>query len=253
MANPLDLSGQTILVTGASSGIGRSTAVLLSELGARVVLSGRNAERLEQTAAGITNNGHHIAGFDLSRLEEIPAWLGGLVKEVGPLSAFVHCAGLISMLPVRYLELKHLHEVMTVNFCAAALLTKEFSRKQIRRPKSSIVFVASAAGLVAAPGRAVYSASKGALIAFARSAAVELAPQGIRVNCVAPGLVQTEAHEGSGSMLTAEQIEALVNTTQPLGWGTPLDVAHAIAFLLADTGRWITGSVLCVDGGYIAQ
>jgi NAD(P)-dependent dehydrogenase (short-subunit alcohol dehydrogenase family) len=250
MENPLDLSGQTILVTGASSGIGRGTAVLLSGLGARVVLNGRSVSRLEATAAQIHSDCCRVAPFDLAQVSDISGWLGSLVNDVGPFSALVHCAGIAPILPVRHLTLEHLQELMNVNFYAAAILTKEFSRKRMHQPNSSIVLVASAASACGAAGRAGYGASKGALVAFARSAAIELAPHGIRVNCVSPGFVDTEMHE---SIYTSEELEQLVAATEPLGLGSAQDVAHAIAFLVAQTGRWITGSVLSVDGGYTAQ
>ncbi len=253
MINPLELSGKTILVTGASAGIGRSTAVLLGGLGARVVLAGRDAQRLEETARLMEGNHHRIAPFDLTQLDRIPQWLAGLAEEMGPFSGLAHCAGIASLVPLRVLGIDHLDEVMRTNFYSAVVLTKEFARKRIHQPDSSIVYVASVAGMLAAPARSAYSASKGALIAFAKSVAIELAKSGIRVNCVAPSYVQTEMYEKSASGLTPEQLTALVNATQPLGLGTPLDVAHAIAYLIAGTGRWITGSVLSVDGGYAAQ
>jgi NAD(P)-dependent dehydrogenase (short-subunit alcohol dehydrogenase family) len=252
MANPLDLSGKTILVTGASGGIGRSAAVLLSRLGGRVIVTGRNTVALEETAA-MSDRCHRVTAFDLANLEEIPAWLAALVEEAGPLDALVHCAGAASMLPLRALRLEHLDQVMRVNFYSAAVLTREFARKRAHREGASIVFVASVAGMLGAPARAAYSASKGALIAFARSAAIELAKSGIRVNCIAPSYVRTDMYEKSTVSLTPEQMNSLLENTQPLGLGTPEDVAHAIAFLVAATGRWITGSVLAVDGGYAAQ
>jgi 3-oxoacyl-[acyl-carrier protein] reductase len=142
---------------------------------------------------------------------------------------------------------------MRTNFYSAVVLTKEFARKRLHTANSSIVLVASVAGMLAAPARSAYSASKGALIAFGKSVAVELAKSGVRVNCIAPSYVRTEMYEQTTNGLTEEQLSALVAATQPLGLGTPLDVAHAVAYLMADTGRWITGSVLAVDGGYAAQ
>jgi NAD(P)-dependent dehydrogenase (short-subunit alcohol dehydrogenase family) len=253
MINPLDLTGRTIVVTGASAGIGRSTAVLLSGLGARIVLVGRNMERLDETARLMEGDHHRVSAFDLTRLDEIPQWFAGLVGEVGPFSGLAHCAGITSLVPLRVLGIAHLDEVMRTNFYSAVVLTKEFARKRLHTANSSIVLVASVAGMLAAPARSAYSASKGALIAFAKSVAVELAKSGVRVNCVAPSYVRTEMYERTTDGLTPEQLSALVNATQPLGIGTPLDVAHAIAYLIGDTGQWITGSVLSVDGGYAAQ
>jgi NAD(P)-dependent dehydrogenase (short-subunit alcohol dehydrogenase family) len=253
MHNPLQLSGRTVLVTGASAGIGRSTAVLLSQLGARVVLLARCQPRLEQTAALLEGSGHLVVAFDLAGLDAIPRCLSDLVTQTGPLDGLVHCAGMGSLMPLRALTMEHLDAVMRVNFQAAVALTTTFCRKRMRQSRASVVLVASVAGLLGVPARSAYSASKGALIAFARSAAMEMAKTGLRINCVAPAFVKTEMYEGSLTALTAEQLEKVIGTTQPLGLGDPIDVANAIAFLLADTGRWITGSVLAVDGGYTAQ
>jgi len=253
MHNPMQLSGRTVLVTGASAGIGRCTAVLLSQLGASVVLLARSQPRLEQTAALLEGSGHRVVAFDLAGLDAISRCLGDLVEQTGPLDGLVHCAGMGSLMPLRALTMEHLDAVMRVNFHAAVALTTTFCRKSMRQARASVVLVASVAGLLGVPVRSAYSASKGALIAFARSAALEMAKTGLRINCVAPAFVKTEMYEGSLSALTPEQLEKLIETTQPLGLGDPVDVANAIAFLLADTGRWITGSVLAVDGGYTAQ
>lgn len=252
MENPLDLSGKAILITGASGGIGRSTALLLNKLGADVIVTGRNPQRLEETARQL-NGCHRVAPFDLAQLDQIPAWFSTLTEQAGPLSALVHSAGDGGMLPLRLLTVEHLEAAMRVNFYAAAVLAKEFARQGAHREGASVVFVASTAGLLGTPARTAYSASKGALVAFAKSAAIELAKSGIRVNCVAPSYVRTEMYQSSLDSLRPEQLEELVKATQPLGLGTPADVAHAIAFLVADTSRWITGSVLAVDGGYSAH
>jgi NAD(P)-dependent dehydrogenase (short-subunit alcohol dehydrogenase family) len=253
MKNPMELTGRTILVTGASSGIGRCTAVLLSELGARVVLVARTESKLREAAGLLEGAGHRIEPFDLSNLEAIPDWISDVVKKTGPLSGLVHSAGIAPLSPLRTMTLNNLNEVMRINFQAAVWLTQAFSRRQSHGPESSIVLVSSVAGLCGTPARSAYSASKGALLSFARSAALELVKTGIRVNCVAPALVQTDIYDVSANALSPEQMETLVRTTQPLGLGTPLDVAHAIAFLLAGSSRWITGSVMAVDGGYTAQ
>jgi NAD(P)-dependent dehydrogenase (short-subunit alcohol dehydrogenase family) len=254
MTNPLSLAGRSILITGASAGIGRSTAGLVSELGARVTLVGRNATRLEETLRTLTGDGQRNAPFDLQSTDAIADWFSGLVTEQGPFDGLVHSAGIGSLVPLRVLTVSQMEDVMRINVVAAMALTKAFSRKRAYQPgTAAIVFVASVAGLTGAPARSAYSASKGALIAFARSAALELAKTGIRVNCVAPAYVKTEMFEDAFKTMTPEQMETLIEATQPLGLGTPLDVAHSIAFLLADTARWITGSVLAVDGGYTAQ
>lgn len=212
----------------------------------------RNRERLEETFARLTGSGHRIEALDLAAAEEIPAHLKRIAQETGPLHGLVHCAGVHSAHPLRILTVQKLEEVMRINVSAAAMLAKGFRQKGCSAPGSAIVLVSSVAGLVGEAGVPAYAASKAALIGLARSLAMELAPQGIRVNCVAPGLVKTEMGERLSGALTPEQLAAL-EAKHPLGFGTPRDVAHAIGFLLADTGRWITGTTLVIDGGYTAS
>lgn len=252
MINPLDLSGRTFLVTGASSGIGRETAILLSELGATVILVARNEARLEQTRAMMGAGHHQIAAFDLNRTDEIPSWIKSVAQQSGMIDGIVHSAGATLTLPVRLLKTAAFDDLMRINVTAAMSLTRGLRQAGVHREKASIVFLSSVMGLVGQPGISAYSASKGALEAMCRSLAVELAPEGIRVNCVAPAHVQTEMADDLKSMLTAAQL-ADIEKYHPLGIGTARDVAHAIAFLLADTGRWITGTTLIVDGGYTAH
>ncbi|HEY2014896.1 MAG TPA: SDR family oxidoreductase [Bryobacteraceae bacterium] len=252
MTNPLELSGRTIVVTGASSGIGRDTARLIGELGGRVILVGRNQERLTETLGLLAGEGHRAETFDLSLADEIPAWLKGLSESVGPLHGLVHSAGLHKLTPLRVLNSRTVEELGRVNVGAAIGLAKGFSRKGVCAPASSIVFLSSVAGMTGQAGLAAYSASKGAVIALTRTLAIELAKENIRVNCVAPGVVTTEMGQGLLRMLTAEQ-RADLEAKHPLGFGNARDVANAVAFLLAGTGRWITGTVLVVDGGYTAQ
>jgi NAD(P)-dependent dehydrogenase (short-subunit alcohol dehydrogenase family) len=252
MINPLDLSGKTIMVTGASGGIGRETACLLSELGARLVLVGRNVAALDETLHRLDGAGHFVESFDLRELDAIPDWMRRLNEAVGPLDGLVHCAGVQQILPLRALSPQKLDDVLRVNFHAGIMLAKCLCRKTAHRKPASLVFVSSVMGLVGQPGRAAYSASKGALEAATRSLALELAPESIRVNCIAPAFVRTEMFADLSKTMTQEQIQA-VERAHPLGIGEPRDVAGASAFLLAGTGRWITGTTLVIDGGYCAQ
>ena len=254
MRNPMDLSGRTILVTGASSGIGRETCVVLAELGARLVLVGRRPEELECTRSSLAPGDHRVESCDLVNLEAIPGWLKSLADAVGPLDDLVHSAGVHFTLPLRATTVRQFDDLMRINVDAAFMLAKGFRQKNVRRSGSSagIVFLSSVMGLIGQVGISAYSASKGALVSMAKSLALELAREGIRVNCVAPGVVRTRMAENAEQVLTAEQYQT-IEGLHPLGTGTPRDVAHAIAFLLADTGRWITGTTLVVDGGYTAQ
>ena len=252
MINPLELSGNTIMVTGASSGIGRETARMLSELGARLILVGRNVAALNETLHQLDGSGHFLKGFDFKDVDSIPDWMNKLTGEAGPLDGLVHCAGIQQILPLRVLTVPKMDEILKVNFYSGIVLAKCLRQKTAHRKPAAIVFMSSVMGLVGQPGRVAYSASKGALEAATRSLALELAPESIRVNCIAPAFVKTEAFAALSKTLTQEQIRD-IEKAHPLGIGQPRDIAGAVAFLLADTGRWITGATLIMDGGYCAQ
>lgn len=252
VANPLDLSGSNVLVTGASSGIGRETAILLSSLNARVILAGRNRERLHETFTRMMGEGHRMEVFDLAALDQIPNWVKTLAAETGPLNGIVHAAGKQATLPVRLLTPQSIDDLMRTNVHSAFMLVRALCQKGCRTAASSVVLVSSVMGYTGKPGISVYGATKAALVGLTRSLALELARDRIRINCVAPGFVQSEMLRGLREILTPEQFSA-IEDAHPLGLGEPRDVAHAVAFLLADTGRWITGSTLFVDGGYSAQ
>jgi NAD(P)-dependent dehydrogenase (short-subunit alcohol dehydrogenase family) len=245
------MTGRTVLVTGASSGIGRDTAILLSELGARVVLTARNLERLKETHSRMEGGGHSIEVFDLDNADKIPGWLKSVTAKCGPLDGLVHCAGAVHTIPVALASVPKIESLMRTNVTSAIMLVRAFRAPGCANRGSGIVFLSSTSGIVGVPNISTYSATKAALIGFARSAALELATSGFRLNCVAPGLVQTEMLDRSREVMTDEQFEAL-RRKYPLDLGRVRDVSHAIVFLLAETGRWITGSTLIVDGGYSA-
>jgi NAD(P)-dependent dehydrogenase (short-subunit alcohol dehydrogenase family) len=251
-AGPFSLEGRRILVTGASSGLGRATAAVLGALGARVVLVGRDPARLAEATAAVPGAGHQAERFDMAATDQIGPWFGGLAKSGGPFDGLVHAAGLHAFTPLRTLELDEVGALMRVNLDAALALAQAFRKKGANRGGGSLVFLASVAGLVGQPGLAAYSATKGALLAAARALAVELAPERIRVNCVAPGMVRTEMADRIRETLAPEHWDAVVKG-HPLGLGEPADVAHAVAFLLSDAARWISGTTLVVDGAYTAQ
>lgn len=250
--NPMDLSGRTILVTGASSGIGRETAVLLSQLNARLILTARNEDRLTATLSTLHNDGHWAQPFDLSRTEEIPKWVKGVAAQAGPLFAIVHAAGKQAATPIRFVTEERVDDLVRTNLYSAIMLARGFSQKNCYVPGGSLVFISSITAFAAKPAISVYAATKSALLGMTKSLALELAPLQIRVNCVAPGFVETEMLEDVRSVLTDEQVDEL-RSSHPFGFGTPRDVANTIAFLLAETGRWMTGSTLVLDGGYSAQ
>jgi NAD(P)-dependent dehydrogenase (short-subunit alcohol dehydrogenase family) len=250
--NPLDLTAKTILVTGASRGIGQATAVYLSQLGARVVAVGRNEQQLGETLSKMEGRGHLTRAFDLNQVEELPKWIKSVSDETGPLYGLVHSAGVTLNRALKSVTHQNLLDIQRINVDAAILLSKGFRQKDVYDPAgSSIVYLSSAVAYRSNPALTAYAATKGALIAIAKTLAIELAPQKIRVNCVCPGLVRTAMVEELEQKLLPEQLEKLY-AEYPLGIGEPRDVAYSIACLLAPAARWITGSPLVLDGGYTA-
>lgn len=238
-----------MLVTGASSGLGRATAVLLSRLGARVILVSRREPQLRETLAALDGSGHGVEPFDLLNTAEIPAWLGEIGPRYGPFHGLVHAAGVLSSKPLRFLEQNDWSDTLRLNLDSAFALAKGFRQRSVCASPSAMVFFSSVAALVGTPGKSAYAASKGGIISLTRALAVELAGERIRVNCVAPGWVETEMTALDAQSMTPEQLEAL-RQRHLLGFGRPEDVAHAVAFMLADTGRWMTGTTLVMDGGF---
>jgi NAD(P)-dependent dehydrogenase (short-subunit alcohol dehydrogenase family) len=252
MLNPMDMTGRRIMITGASSGIGRETAILLSQLGAKLVLVARDASRLEETKSMLEGGDHRVEPFDLGALDDIPSWMRSLSQDFGTLSGLVHCAGIQMTLPLRMITARHIAKITNVNFSAAIMLVKGLSQKDVLASSGSIVLISSVKGLVGSSATSLYSATKGALVALTKSLALELAADGLRINCIAPAFVNTPMFEDMKNLLRAEDL-AKIESAHPLGIGRPRDIANAVAFLLADTGRWITGTTLVVDGGYTAQ
>lgn len=241
-----------MLVTGASSGIGRETAIVLSELGARVIVTGRRMDQLETTLGRMVAGGHAIEAFDLTDLEAVPDWIKTVAQRHGPLNGLVHAAGLRTTVGLRGLSVQTLHETFRVNLDSAVMLSKGFRQKGCCAAPASVVLFSSVAAFVGSPATSAYAASKGAVIGLTRSLASELAREGIRVNCIAPGMVQSEMTEHFRRTLTEDQFAAIV-ARHPLGLGSPWDVACAAAYLLSEASRWMTGHTHVIDGGFSAQ
>ena len=248
-------TGRRILVTGASadSDIGLAISMRLARDGANLVLAGRRTEALEATRAQLSEPERHlVAPCDLRDLDAIPARLRQLAEADGPFAGIVHSASHQGYSPLAKIGRSEFDRYFSINVGAAILLARGLRQRGVAAAGASIVYIGSVAGLRGQKGRTLYAASKAALVAVTRSVALELADLGIRANCVAPAIVRGAQAEKHFSMLSAEQTAALA-AAHPLGIGLPGDVAEAVAFLLSDAGRWITGTTLPVDGGFMAQ
>lgn len=248
MENPFSLEGKCILVTGASSGIGRGIAVECSKMGAKVVINGRNQERLQKTFDQLEGEGHIQIVADLSRQEDIER----LASEVPELNGFVNSAGIPKICPVKRIDRQTLEEIMNVNAFGPILLTSQLLRKKKLQKKSSIVLIASISGVcMANTGEGPYAATKAALAGYTKTAAFELAAQGTRVNTICPGLVPTEILTLSNEMFSENQLKETMYGRYPLKRvGTPEDIANGAIYLLSDASSWVTGINLVIDGGY---
>jgi len=246
--NPFSLEGKTILVTGASSGIGRGIAVECSKMGAKLVINGRNSGRLEQTLGMLEGEGHQAIQADLSKQEDIDI----LVEQCPAINGIVHSAGIPKICSVKHIDRALLEEIVNTNELAPILLTSALLRKKKLQKKSSIVFIASMSGVfIANTGEAPYDATKGALAGFTKSAALELAAQGTRVNTICPGLVPTNILTLSNEVFSEEQLKETMYVRYPLKRvGTPEDISYGVIYLLSDASSWVTGINLLIDGGY---
>ena len=254
MINPMSLEGKAIIVTGAASGIGKETAKLLHELGAKLLLLDLNEEGLAEMNNSL-GKGVSYRQINLMDFDSIKGILMDGKKELGtPFTGLVHCAGIPSVLPLRALSNDQYENVMRINTQAGLNLSKVFTAKQGHdsSQQASIVFISSVYGVVGSAANVAYATSKAAIIGMTKALAIEFASKNIRVNCVAPGFIKTNMADGVNQMFDAaykERIEAM----HPLGWGEAEDIANGIAFLLSDASKWITGAVFTIDGGFTAQ
>ena len=246
---PFDLTGKSILVTGASSGIGRACAVAAAQLGATVILTSRRVASLEDTLALCSGNGHSIVVGDIASAE----FVKNLVDSGGKIDGLVHAAGIGPMCPIGMLTQEHVDAIMKTNYYSFLELMKLYSRKKYRNNHLSVVAVSSIAARAGWGGVAAYSGSKGALCASVRAIAIELANKGIRVNSVCPGNVRTPLYEAGVVEMNDEVSARELLKKQPLGLGEPEQIAWPVCFLLSDAASFITGVNLPVDGGYLAQ
>ncbi len=241
---------KTIVVTGASSGIGRETAHFLLDEGYRVLVTARNEEKLKEDFAG--NENAVILPWDLSDVEQVIPYTKEVYDTVGPISGFVHCAAaginhLVSMIKPELLQ-RH----FDVNVYAAMLLTAGFAKKKMITENASFVLISSISAHAGTQGQSIYSATKGALEGFIKGSAYELSQKGIRINAIAPGMVLTEPIRKQMEKIDSEGIDN-INKGYPFGLGEPRDISNVIEFLFSDKSRWITGQTIIVDGGFMIR
>lgn len=243
MLNPLSLQGKRILVTGASSGMGKIFAQMIAEQGGQVVLLARNAERLQQTYDSLSGAGHQICVCDLTDEEQLKETVGSLQ----PLDGVVLCAGINEFVPVKFVKQEKIERMFQTNYFSQLILVQMLLKKKLVNKSASIVFISSVSSVLGVQGTLLYASSKGAINSAVRVLASELAPQHIRVNAILPGIVKTEMLSGTN---ISEEDFAKQEEQYPLGLGTPEDVGHAVLFHLADCSRWLTGQCMIMDGGF---
>jgi len=243
MYNPYSLEGKTILITGASSGIGRATAIECSKLGAKCVLTARNEERLQATLAAMEGEGHIIIPADLTSAEDVER----LASEAPEVDGLVNNAGIAHSKLVSFLKQSDLDSVFGANTFAPVMLTKWLLKKKKIKNEGSIVFTSSIAAMSANLGNAVYGMSKSAIMTFAEYCATELAAKKIRVNSVHPGMVNTEMTQNV--VFSEEELEKDKNNYPLKRYAEPNEIAWGIIYLLSDATKWVTGTQLIIDGG----
>lgn len=242
--NPFSLEGKTILVTGASSGIGKAAAIECSKMGAHVIITARNETRLSQTLNELDGDGHQMVICDLN----VETAIDKMVADLPEIQGLINNAGFTKILPVQFISTGDINSILQVNTVAPMILLQKLLKKKKLKKGSSVVFTSSMAGLgFSTVGNSMYTASKGAISAFTRCIALELAPKNIRVNAVCPAMVDTGILD-SGTV-SKEQLEADMKN-YPLGrYGNPNDIAWAMIYLLSDASSWVTGDNLIIDGG----
>jgi len=251
--NPIALNGKRYLISGAASGLGRATSVLLSKLGAELLLLDINDEGMNSTKELCGDAVVHCISANLQNPIEIKPVITAAVEKWGKLNGFVHLAGRPYVSPLKSINHNRATEIFNLNTYAAIELAKVFISKNVYKGEAgSIVFISSVYGFVGSSANVGYAMSKAALHGVTKSLSIELATKNVRVNCIAPGFVKTKMLDNVSGSFNQDYYNTL-NNLHPLGLGEVDDVANAIAFLLSDMSKWITGTILSVDGGFTAQ
>jgi NAD(P)-dependent dehydrogenase (short-subunit alcohol dehydrogenase family) len=242
--NPFQLQGKTILVTGASSGIGKEAAIVISKAGGTLVITGRDTNRLEETYSSLSNLGHIAIPADLSNTGD----LANLADQLPELDGIVYSAGITGHLPAKFIRDEDITTFFNTNYRAPVLMTGMILKKKKLKSKASLIFLSSISTKFPFYGGALYGSSKAAIEAYSKVLAIELASKGIRSNCISPSFVRTPMVEGAAETISNEVLEKF-EKMMPLGFGEPQDVAYAILYLLSDASKWVTGSNMVLGGG----
>lgn len=241
----MELKGKHILVTGASSGIGRQIAIELSREGAILTVSGRKKTELEKTISSLEGKGHDHILADLTQADDIKR----ITTAVNALDGIVHCAGIVKPVPVKFINQQQLEEVFSINFTSVVLLNSQLLQTKKINNSASIVLISTISTLHPYFGGAIYIASKAALEGYGKTLALELASKKIRVNILQPALVRTPIYQSTIEAAFSQEEMEKYEKQYPLGIGETQDVANAACYLLSDKAKWITGTCIPMDGG----
>jgi NAD(P)-dependent dehydrogenase (short-subunit alcohol dehydrogenase family) len=250
-SNFIDFNRKWVVLSGASSGIGKAIAQQLNALGANLIVIGRSRDALEQLSLNLSQDRCKTLCLDLNNIGDIQPALQKTLEETGKIYGFCHSAGTVTTMPLNASKHDLVSKMMLVNFHAGLEIARVVSGRRVMEESGSMVFISSIYARVGAAGQIAYCASKGAVVSAVRAMAVELARRRIRVNSVSPGFVTTKMTEKATSQLNVSQVDAILQK-HPLGPGSPEDVARAVAFLLAPQNKWITGTDFVLDGGFTA-
>lgn len=248
--NPFSLEGRTIIITGASSGIGKQCAIDCSKMGAKIILIARNEERLKETLSLMNNRDNHAYYLaDFTQLTNIADLIKEIVSANGKISGFIHAAGIELTKPLKLISIEDYEKIFRINTLSGFEFIHQFSNKKNFEDGGHIVLISSITSIIGRGGVAAYSASKGAMISAIRSMAIELSKKKICINCISPGTILTPLMANFLSTLSEEQYLKRVSGF-PLGFGKCTDISNACIYLLSDASQWITGQNFIIDGGY---
>lgn len=243
--NAFDLSGKNILVSGASSGLGRQCAITISKHGGNVIATGRKPEKLQKTFDNLEGDGHLQIAADLTKQDDIE----NLVERIPVLNGVIYSTGISDLNPARFVTREVLEKTFRISFDASVLLTSSLlAKKKLQKNNCSLLFISSISTRYPFVGGAMYISAKAALEGYARTLAVELAPRGIRSNCIAPAFVKTPMLDDTASNYSQEAVDK-IEAQQLLGLGEPEDVANTAVFFVSDASKWITATNLILGGG----